>query len=241
MQAIIGDETGLIKLLDLSRNQYYTYGEQSRDLSIESLSWVEVAGDKGDADADADADDVEGSCTSGRVKAFAALRANGALEAWKLSSGALVKKCSKVQPELQGRHKSSRLVQLQRPDDPSVLLCVNHAGSVFMNKLVATPSSSWAWNTVATFQARGPISACATCCGSVAMGGKENDVSIYDLATHKGTTMLCMPPPAPAPVHSTVNALSIGRIQCTECLLPTLPTHLTLPSRCFPRNPLQPQ
>lgn len=195
MQAITGDETGLIKLLDLSRNQYYTYGEQSRDLSIESLSWVELSDDKADADADADGD--QESSPGGSVKAFAALRSNGALEAWKHTPGTLVKKCSKMLPDLQGRHKASKLAQLQHIDDASILLCVNQAGSVFMNKLVTSASSAWAWNTVATFQARGPISACATCHGAVAMGGKENDISMYDLSTHKGIATLhsCLPWP----------------------------------------------
>ena len=44
MEAITGDETGLIKLLDLTQNQYYTYGEQSRTLGVESLSWIDLGG-----------------------------------------------------------------------------------------------------------------------------------------------------------------------------------------------------
>ena len=179
MEAITGDETGLIKLLDLSKNQYYTYGEQSRSLAVESLSWVDLDG--GDADV--------------LVRAFAAMRCNGSLEAWKYEPGALTKMCAKTDPDLDGHH--SKTVQLQRADDSSTVLSVSATGRVALNKLRTTatssPSSSsssssstlWSWQQTATFQVRGPVSACATCLGAAAVGGRENDVMLYDLRTHQ--------------------------------------------------------
>ena len=198
MEAITGDETGLIKLLDLTQNQYYTYGEQSRTLGVESLSWIDLGGTSSSssssssasaaAEDDDDEQDVgeeedETAATTGLTKAFAALRCNGSIEAWKHQPGVLTKMCTKSIPAL---GNGSKLTQLQRIDGASTVLCVSKTGEVFMNKLVASSSSStWKWNEISSFQVRGPISACATCNGAAAFGGNENDVILYDLTTQQ--------------------------------------------------------
>ncbi len=64
MSCITGDETGLLKVVNLKDRTYVSYGEQSRKNGINAMTWL-----------------VDGPSNT-TTNVFSVLRANGDLEYW---------------------------------------------------------------------------------------------------------------------------------------------------------------
>lgn len=162
-----GDETGLIKVVDISKREFLTYGSQDRKSSVEALSWL-----------------INGYSQ----KTFAVLRASSNLEAWRYEPGQISMLTSIYLPSVESPLSVS-LIEANR------VVCVGKTGNVSIVRLndlslVSQTSSnqertSTNWDIVGSFQVKGPVGACATCNGGAAFGGSENDVVIYDIETQK--------------------------------------------------------
>lgn len=169
MEAVTGDETGLIKVVDISKREFLTYGSQDRDSSVEGLSWL-ANGYKPDT--------------------FAVLRANRKLEAWRYEPG-LITLLTSIELPLIESPLSVSLIDANR------VVCVGKSGNVSIVKLHDESNGAQAvnqkknsptkWDILGSFQVKGPVGACATCNGGAAFGGSENDVVIYDTTTQQST------------------------------------------------------
>eukprot|EP01041_Mallomonas_annulata_P004138 gene4138-8226_t len=152
---ITGDETGLLKLVNLKQRNYLTYlpsvGEQNRAFGIRSMCWTESGSE------------------------FALLRQNGKIEKWncnnnenslsysnELDSGILdASKCSSCK------------------ENNSNIIITGDSGSI---KVINTKNDL---SILSEFSARGPIASCATCINGIAVGGNENDLQLWDLTTQQ--------------------------------------------------------
>lgn len=170
MEAITGDETGLIKTVSISKREFLTYGTQDRNKSVEGLTWLNDGYDR---------------------NAFAALRANSCLEVWKYEPASISILSSISLPTIESPLTVSRL------EDNNVI-CVGKLGHVSVvrfndDQLPSSKSNSKklkgssTWDILESFQVKGPVGACATCKGGAVFGGAENDVVMYDIATQKPT------------------------------------------------------
>ena len=176
MEAITGDETGLIKVVDIAKREFLTYGSQDRNASVESLSWL----------------------THGYAQTtFAVLRANAVLEAWKYEPG-LISMLSKISlPDLVDPLSVAQV-------EPNRVMCVDKSGNVSIVKLndessgkqgqnqsnqksSSNSSNSGNWDICGSFEVKGPVGASTTCKGGAAFGGSENDVVLYDTNTQQST------------------------------------------------------
>lgn len=171
MEALTGDETGLIKVTDISKRQYLTYGTQDRVSSVEGMSWLS---------------------TGNNYDNFAVLRANGCLEAWKYEPGNISKLSSVSLPMVENPVSVIRI-------ENNRVICIGKSGFVQILKFngddVTTMNSSSsskkgeskkavnAWETLESFEVRGPVAGSAGCIGGAAFGGRENDVILYDTTT----------------------------------------------------------
>jgi hypothetical protein len=162
----IGDETGLIKLTDLSKRTYLTYGTQDRLSSVEGMSWLN---------------------TGNNYDNFAVIRANSCLEAWKYEPGGITKVSSVSLPQIENP------LNVLTIEDNRVI-CVGKSGSVQIMKFngedVNSSSSGKkkemnSWETLKSFQVRGPVEGSASCIGGAVFGGRENDVELYDTTTQQ--------------------------------------------------------
>ena len=169
MEVITGDETGLIKVIDVSKREFLTYGSQDRNSSVEALSWLTNGYDQKD---------------------FAILRANSNLEAWRYEPGQISMLTSISLPSMVSPLSVS-LIEANR------VVCVGKAGDVSIVRLNDRNSASESarkkedkslnWDILGSFQVKGPVGACATCNGGAAFGGSENDVVLYDTMTQQST------------------------------------------------------
>lgn len=167
MEAVTGDETGLIKVVDIAKREFLTYGSQDRSASVEGLSWLD---------------------DNYTHNAFAALRANSCLEVWKYELG-LISMLSSISLSTIEDPLTVSHVETNR------VVCVGKAGHVsvvrYNEESTASTSSkkktSSKLDILDSFQVKGPVGACATCKGGAAFGGSENDVVIYDIATQQST------------------------------------------------------
>jgi WD40 repeat protein len=160
----IGDETGLLKLTDLSKRQYLTYGTQDRTSSVEGMSWLS---------------------TGNNYDNFAVLRANSCLEAWKYEPGGISKLTSISLPTMENPLSVLRI-------ENNRVICVDKSGSVQILKFNGDDANSSSskkkgntWETLESFQVRGPVEGSAGCIGGAVFGGRENDVELYDTTTQQ--------------------------------------------------------
>lgn len=166
MEAIVGDETGLIKVVDVQKREFLTYGTQDRNIGVEGLSWLK----------------------DGYIhNEFAALRANSCLEVWKYETGSSTMLSSISLPMIEDPLAVSHV-------GTNRVVCVGKLGQVAVVKNsdeAAVPNSkkksSSNWDLLKSFQVKGPVGAMGTCQGGAAFGGSENDVVMYDVATQQST------------------------------------------------------
>jgi hypothetical protein len=166
MEAIVGDETGLIKVVDVQKREFLTYGTQDRNTGVEGLSWLK----------------------DGYIhNEFAALRANSTLEVWKYETGSSKILSSISLPMIEEPLTVSHV-------GTNRVVCVGKLGHVavvrYSDETAVTNSkkkSSTNWDLLKSFQVKGPIGAMGTCQGGAAFGGSENDVVMYDVATQQST------------------------------------------------------
>ena len=169
MEVVTGDETGLIKVIDISKREFLTYGSQDRSSSVEALSWLS---------------------TGYNLRDFAVLRANRNLEAWRYEPGQISMLTSISLPSVVNPLSVS-LIEANR------VICVGKEGHVSIVRMKGNDSvgessrkeekTSLNWDILGSFQVKGPVGACATCNGGAAFGGSENDVVLYDTGTHQST------------------------------------------------------
>lgn len=154
MLVITGDETGLLKAVDVSNNNTVsTYGDQSRKCSIKSMDWISS-------------------------DTFTIARDNGTVEIWKVENDKLI---------LSHEHQSdlANIVAVRRlpskcNSSDAFVLCDN-TGKLSVEKFDGTFERS-----VHSFDVAAPVSACVTCLdGGVALGGRENDIHMYDTTTNQ--------------------------------------------------------
>ena len=168
MEALTGDETGLIKVLEVSKREFFTYGTQVRTAGIEGLSWLKCGYNHSH---------------------FAALRANSQLEVWSYAQGSISMKSSIHLPAIENPLTVSHI-------ETNRVICVDKSGQTSIVKFQGGDDASTSsngkkhksvsdWEILKTFQVKGPVGACATCNGGAAFGGAENDVVVYDLSTQQ--------------------------------------------------------
>lgn len=154
MLVITGDETGLLKTVDVSNNNAVkVYGEQSRKCAIKSMDWISS-------------------------NTFATARDNGAVEIWKVESDRVI---------LFQEHQSAlaNIVALRRlpskcNNSEAFVLC-DTIGKLSVEKINDTFERS-----AHLFDVAAPVSACVTCLeGGVALGGRENDIHMYNSTTNQ--------------------------------------------------------
>lgn len=167
MEAIVGDETGLIKVVDVEKREFLTYGTQDRNIGVEGLSWLK----------------------DGYIhNEFAALRANSTLEVWKYETGGSTMLSSISLPMVEDPLAVSHV-------GTNRVVCVGKLGHVavvkYSDETAALTSSKKKpptnWDILKSFQVKGPVGAMGTCQGGAAFGGSENDVVLYDVATQQST------------------------------------------------------
>ena len=167
--AIVGDETGLVKVVDIVGKSYLSHGEQTRQNSVEGLCWT------------------GGGPAAGE---FASVHKTGAVATWRATLGA----GSEHELTMVGPSTDTNVaeplglipIQKDAPSSSSSLLCVYGAqGAVSLISVVAESSStSQGLKVVSSFDVKGPLSACETCLGGgFACGGRDNDVKLYDAST----------------------------------------------------------
>lgn len=168
MEALTGDETGLIKVVEVSKREFFTYGTQVRTAGIEGLSWLKYGYNHSH---------------------FAALRTNSQLEVWSYAQGSISMKSSIHLPEIQNPLTVSHV-------ETNRVICIDKSGKASIVKFQGDADASTSsngkkhktvndWEISKTFQVEGPVGACATCNGGAAFGGNESDVVVYDLSTQQ--------------------------------------------------------
>lgn len=168
MEVLTGDETGLLKLVNVTDKSYLTYGgEQSRLRGIKSI--VNLSNN-----------DHRGFQNREFPIPISVLRGNGDLEMFSVVNG-----------EINGPNSITN-VGIDNPvgnfksiDNPSVVN-FNDTGKISISKFDPN-SSTWSGDNF-SFSLKGPISAGASCKdGGAAFGGRENDLQVYDLNTQQST------------------------------------------------------
>lgn len=131
MEAITGDETGLIKVVDIAKREFLTYGTQDRNASVESLSWL----------------------THGYAqKTFAVLRANSVLEAWSYEPGLISMLSSITLPDIESPLSVSQI-------EANRVICVGKSGNVSVVRLSDESANQKKkgtnWDVLGSFQVKG--------------------------------------------------------------------------------------
>lgn len=162
MDCITGDETGLIKVCDISKREFLTYGKQDRLFSIEGMSWLSELADN---------------------KTFSVLRANSCLESWSYEPGS----SSLLKSILLPIKDPLNVAQI----DNSAVVCVGKTGNIQIAKYIhgsdttSSSSSSTNWKMLKSFEVKGPLNSVASCKGGAVFGGSENDIVLYDMNTQQ--------------------------------------------------------
>jgi ribosome biogenesis protein NSA1 len=161
MDLITGDETGLLKYVGLrSKRDIVTYGEQARELAFKGLTW---------------ADDTS--------KQFISIRMNESLDLWSIDNGEIY------------LNESLQLKSLKNPagidrfpgDSNSPVICYGADGDISVVQLALNGNVGEKAKELSSFGVKGPLSALQALSDGFASGGRENDVSIYDLTTQQAT------------------------------------------------------
>jgi hypothetical protein len=174
MRAIVGDETGLLKVVDVANGRQATsYGDQNRSNGIVGLNRVRT----GDDDVDAVS------------RKMSVLRCDGQLELWELLDD---EETLAVKSFLSTSISDSVNSVTFRSGADSCVVTYGASGDVAVAKL-DEEQSAWIQNEDGSidesckFNVKGPLSAAATCSDGIAFGGDENDLKIYDLETMQQT------------------------------------------------------
>lgn len=176
---ITGDETGLLKLIDLSANVCSVSGVQDRAGGILCLSHISSWNSEPSNDS----------------WLFALARRNGALEAWRCHRESSLEQVASTQLPHTPGEVSYQLTSFGE----NGILCADHQGTVSVHRLaeVRSSSTSLSWKTETSFSVRGPISACRISTQGAdniaAFGGRENDLTLYDLQTQQGKQLASRP------------------------------------------------
>ena len=184
--SVVGDETGLVKLVDFSSKAVWTVGTQSRATAVEGMCWLVGGG-------------AERRLTGFQ---FATLHKSSTLSTWRLDGayvgagkppGSLSLQTSEL---VTGVVDPVGVVAVQQTPDvssggdfKSTLLCYGGGGRVSLISVSGSASrgvSSAGLEVISGFDVQGPVSNCVTCLGGgAAFGGRDNDVKLYDLNTEK--------------------------------------------------------
>lgn len=169
MEVIAGDETGLVKLVNIATKSYLSYGEeQSRLKAVKAI--IKLSDDEG-------------------TFPVAVLRASGVLEAYRYNHHSLTSLGKSLETGITNPigafsiHKSNIVTTYNENGDIS-LLNYSTSDDDDMSK------SSFTWNdsedTRVNFKVSGPISAAdCTEAAAAAFAGRENDVQVYDVSTQQ--------------------------------------------------------
>lgn len=160
--AIVGDENGLLKLVDINNEGAYTsYGEQSRENSVTGLCWQ-------DQDA-----------------AFWSSKTDGSCELWRVADSALTCAAS-----VQLNFSPAGIVRCVNRN--TGVVCYSSTGDIQILKLKKSGNgisskASYHSNPTGHLTEAGKgtydISDCRSCSDGIGFGGKENDLQLMDLAT----------------------------------------------------------
>ncbi len=164
-----GDETGLLKFVNLKTKKTVSYGEQSRDCSIKGVKWIEYG-----------------------IK-VAVTRINGDCEVWCVNDSR-----DGLEQHL-GSSMSSGVNGIigtascsGNALDATASILYNQAGAVhlwkhFPSSSSSQPSSKKKKGVVSDFTVDGPLHCCSASKTQAIFGGRENDVKLWDLATQTCT------------------------------------------------------
>lgn len=188
-EAVIGDETGLLK--HIVGKEYYRYGDiQSRDLQIVSMARLSYA--QGHLQSEAhhtddlmagNDDNSEKSNSNGGLWCLSLVRATGGVELWRRYGNGMLGmidsgKTSITQPVgiLSGDRYNDQQNIIVYGKNGQVCICKSSAD----NRLINGSSNEFIGEY---FQVSGPLSAGDTCNNGLAFGGNENDLKLYDQTT----------------------------------------------------------
>ena len=156
--AITGDETGLLKLVNVNDRSSLAYGSQSRLKSVKALSWFDFE------------------------KSFIALRVNSTVEYYDVDPSKKGSEISlKKSIDLKDFTSPVGCFSVGSPEDCSTLF-FDQSG---LTSIVKAPTDKVKPKESCRFDANGPISAGATSKNAAAFGGRENDVQLWDISTQK--------------------------------------------------------
>jgi WD40 repeat protein len=155
MRIITGDETGLVKLVDVTASQCSTWGEQSRALGVKGMAWIV------------------------QNEEFFLVRANAALEYYMIQGGALVLKDSVSLEGMLG--EGDNIQGLASSQDGSVAVFAT-SGAIASYERGDGGKIKEVGEVVPV---RGPLSAVCLSGAMLAAGGNENDVQVWDRATRQ--------------------------------------------------------
>lgn len=159
MSVIIGDETGLLKIVNITSEESVKIGSQTRKNEIKGLTWL------------------EGNSI------FACCRVNGELSLWHLneemkfpSMDNLFTVRTNCMSPIAVRSYNSRLLTI---DEKGTISIDSFDEDDLISKSISRNNHVTEWNNF------GPLSSCDISFPSkvIALGGKENDTKIYDIET----------------------------------------------------------
>jgi ribosome biogenesis protein NSA1 len=157
MKVFTGDENGLLKVVESSNPVYTSYGLQSRSVGVAGMSVCRMYNEEGVS------------------QAFSALRVDGSAELWQYDF-------SESRMLLDSTVSTGLTNPTGIQECPSVGL-VAHSED---GKMVVMKKGEDGLEVAASFSTAGPVTASACCQGGgVAIGGRENDLQLYDLNTLK--------------------------------------------------------
>ena len=154
MRLITGDETGLIKIVDMKQRNYITYmpsiGRQSRQVGAIGMCWADP-----------------------NHEYFILMRKQGQIEKWMCDNNHGI-----VYSGNYSTNFSDPLGVFSDKEDMNKVICYNSSGTV---QLLSTKSTNI--SLISEFSTSAPINAAMNCINGLAVGGKENDLQLYDLTT----------------------------------------------------------
>jgi hypothetical protein len=161
MFIVTGDETGFVKLVDVTNRTYLRYGdEQSRAEGVTGLLWMK------------------------NLNMILSTQRSGVVNAYTLDNSDDQASLNKVMSTRTDIVDPSGITQIIGSGvGTEKVLLYNCAGSVALYSLNSERASSGL--AVATkFSVKGPVAAVTVCDGGFALfGGKENDAKLYDIET----------------------------------------------------------
>ena len=160
IRCIAGDETGLLKMVNMEKKSYDKYGSQSRALGVSSMHWV-----------------VYGV-------SLCVCRVNGDVEMWDVvEDGTVLRKSHDVMSGLPEGTAIRSVGCCGRSQTCSSSVLYTEDGQICV-KVMDEASSSRAGGSFAT---SGPVETAASSTSHTLFGGRENDVKLWDLSTGECT------------------------------------------------------